>query len=135
MSWFDTQAQIDAQQTFLGPDGPAVDVTRFPAGDASAPQTLRAIVDWDFEANANKLNPSARASETTDRFGRRISSYCIVECLASQEIEDNDRFAVPRGAEIVLVNFLRQTGADSTMRSLLCEDPGTRTTKSPRLRN
>jgi hypothetical protein len=134
MSDFVDQLSRDAADVFLSDDLGAVSITRFIGGDPNDSEPLRAIVDWDAEVDGATARAAERTARTTDKHGRRAPSYCVLEILASQEAAEGDRFAVPLLGKTVLVNFVRQTGADEGMQSILCEEPGNRTTKTPRLR-
>jgi hypothetical protein len=129
----DEQLIAEQLQVFLGPDSPAVQVTRFPA-DGSPNQTLQAIVDWGTQVNGSRRDPPVDTAKTVDNRGRSAPNVCIIELASSQQVLVNDRFAVPLGPTTVLVNFIRCTGTDEVLQTILCEDPGLRTTKSTRAR-
>jgi hypothetical protein len=135
VSDYSDQLLADAAQTFLGPDSQAIDIVRFAGGDPDDKTSgIRAIVDWDCETTGSTPRPGGREAHTTDHHGRGARSYCSIELLASQAIADGDRWAVPQCGLTVLVNFIRRTGSDEAMQTILCEDPGLITTKSSRLR-
>jgi hypothetical protein len=128
------QLIADQLQVFLGPDSPAVQITRFPAGSNDG-EPVTAIVDWEREATGSRANPGAREARTFDSHGRRAECFCILELAATQDVGDGDRFAVEDCGKTVLVNFIRRTGSDEVLQTILCEAPGSITTKSTRLRS
>ncbi len=127
------QRLLDAQRT-LARDENGADVVRQIGGDPQDKESVRAIVDWDREVDGATMLPNANAAKVTDPSGRRVPRYCTLELLATQEVRDDDKFIVDYCGASLVVNVLRQVGADDALKSVLCEYPGNRTTKSPRLR-
>lgn len=128
---FHDQLEVDRDRAFLSATEFGETVVRLVEGRSDDRRHIVAIVDWDDESETKSLGQV----RTFDDKGRRLPAFVRLEVAADQAIADDDRYLVARAGQDVIVNFVRVLESDATMKTLLCKDPGSRTTKRTRVRS